>query len=506
MEASVKFRVVTHHKMTAGETVIIGVFEKPSSLTGAAASLDTTSGGMIRRLIEQGDFTGKLNQTLPIFGNPLNPDCRILLVGLGREEEFTPDRLRSACGSAARAARERNARGITIPYDFVDHPSCPVPQRVRAYVEGVRLGLYRFLQFKTKDGNNDHQDPIICTITIESPRDLVRVRAEVKKAEAIADAVCMARDLVNMPGNVATPSFLAAQARSIARRSGLRCRVLDRRALRRIGMNAFLSVALGSDEPPCFIILEYRPRSKKQRPPIVLIGKAVTFDSGGISLKPAQDMNEMKTDMAGGAAVLAVLQACSALAIPLPVVGLIPAGENLPSGHALKPGDIVSTMSGTTVEIITTDAEGRLMLADALTYAQRYKPAAVIDIATLTGACVIALGNEAAGLMGTDADLVRRIQVSADRTGERVWELPLWREYAELLKSDVADIKNASGRQAGAITGGSFLKRFAGTTPWAHLDIAGTAWTKKALPCAQKGATGTGVRLLVDVLEHWDER
>ncbi|MCX8043283.1 MAG: leucyl aminopeptidase [Desulfobacterota bacterium] len=500
-----KFNVATDYKTVSGEIILVGLFEKTRSLCGAAAVWDSALNGMIHRLISRGEVTGILNQTVPVVTDR-HPGLRVLLVGLGKQEDVTLDRLRGACAAGARAVRERNGDRIGLPVDFIEHPAFPLPEKIRAYVEGVRLGLYRFRQFKTCHHDNSGHDPDVCTIYVGDLRHRLAVHTEVAKASSIADAVCLARDLVNMPANAATPSYLAAQARTLAKRWGLRCTVITPRGARQLGMNAFLSVARGSDEPPRFIVLEYRPRTMCRHRPIVLIGKAVTFDSGGISLKPSQDMDEMKTDMAGGAAVLATVQASAALKLPLHIVGIIPAAENLPSGHALKPGDVVTTMAGITVEIITTDAEGRLMLADALTYAQRYKPAALIDIATLTGGCIVALGNHATGLMGTDRALLHKIQQSADATGERVWELPLWQEYGELLKSDVADIKNAAGRPAGAITAGCFLKQFAGTTPWAHLDIAGTAWTKKALPYIPKGATGIGVRLLTHVLEHWDNK
>jgi leucyl aminopeptidase len=271
----------------------------------------------------------------------------------------------------------------------------------------------------------------------------------------------------------------------------------------KLGMGSFLSVARGTDEPARFIILEHKPRVKKSIPTVVLVGKAITFDSGGISMKPASNMEEMKTDMAGGAAVLGTLQAIAEQKPPVHVVGLVPATENLPSGHALKPGDIVKPMSGKTIEIISTDAEGRLILADALTYALRYKPSAIVDMATLTGACIIALGNEVSGIMGNNDNLIEKIRSAAEVTGEKVWQLPLWEEYGELIKSDIADIKNAGGRPAGTITGGYFLKEFVGETPWVHIDIAGTAWTKKDRPYIPKGATGVGVRLLVEVIENW---
>lgn len=487
------------------EIIVAGIFEKSRSLTGAAEEINACTAGMIRELVRRGDFTGRLYQVMPLYPRQALRAKRVLLVGLGKEKEFTLERLRGACATAARYVRDMGLKSFTLPLAFVQHPSCPLQQKLRACVEGVKLGLYRFREFKTKGNDNGKREPAACTVLVNSALELRPAQQAVKKAVLLADAACMARDLVNHPGNSATPGFLADRAKALAKKSGLACTVLDRSGAQKLGMGAFLAVARGSDEPPRFIVLEYKPRVKKTSPPIVLIGKAITFDSGGISLKPAQDMDEMKTDMAGGAAVLGALQACAGLQLPVHVVGLIPATENLPSGHALKPGDIITSMSGTTIEIISTDAEGRLILADALAYARRYKPAAIIDCATLTGACIIALGNEASGVMGTDEKLVRKIRDAGEATGERAWPLPLWQEYGELVKSDVADIKNAGGRPAGAITAGYFLKEFAGKTPWAHIDIAGTAWTKKAKPYIPKGATGVGVRLLVEVLEKWNK-
>jgi len=502
----VRIQVCREHISSRHDDIIVaGIFEKSRSLTGAAGEINACTGGMIQKLVRRGDFTGRLYQVMPLYpGRELRAQ-RVLLVGLGKEKDFTLERLRGACAGAARYVRAMGLKSFTLPVAFAVHAACPLQQKLRAYIEGVRLGLYRFRQFKTKENDDGKRELDACTVLAGGTQEARLAQQSVKKAGLLADAVCMARDLVNHPGNSATPSFLADRAKALAKKTGIDCTVLDRNTARNLGMGAFLAVARGSDEPPRFIILEYKPRAKKTPPPIVLIGKAITFDSGGISLKPAQDMDEMKTDMAGGAAVLGALQACAGLQLPLHVVGLIPATENLPSGRALKPGDIITSLSGKTIEIISTDAEGRLILADALAYARRYKPAAIIDCATLTGACIIALGNEASGVMGTDEKLVRKIRDAGEATAERTWPLPLWQEYGELVKSDVADIKNTGGRPAGAITAGYFLKEFAGKTPWAHIDIAGTAWTKKAKPYIPKGATGVGVRLLVEVLEQWEK-
>ncbi len=486
------------------EAVIAGVFEGAKKLAGAAAALDRATGGLIAGMLKSGDFTGKLHKTAALYPEKELPLKRIVLVGLGKEKDFTRDKLRGAAAAGARAVRDLGAASMLLPLDFAS-TGLSAQHNARTLVEGVVLGLYQFKEFKTKSNGNGDKPIAACTLLADSAAELAGAKKGAAQAEAVALAVCSARDLVSRPSNTATPGHLAQAAKSIAAQHGIACTVLDRRQAEKIGMGAFLSVARGSDEPARFIILDYKPRTKKTAPAIVLIGKAITFDSGGISIKPAQGLEEMKTDMAGGAAVLGALQAAAALKLPVHVVGIVPATENMPSGHALKPGDIIRAMSGKTIEIITTDAEGRLILADALTYARRYKPAAMIDLATLTGACVIALGHAASGLMGTSEKLIKKIQAAAESTGEKVWHLPLYEDYGEQLKSDVADMKNAGGRPAGAITAGYFLKEFAGDIPWAHIDIAGTAWAAKPLPYTPKGATGVGVRLLVELLEQWGD-
>jgi leucyl aminopeptidase len=485
------------------EIIAAGIFEKARALRGAARDIDGLAAGIISEVVRKGDFTGTLHQTMVLYAGKGLQCRRILLVGLGKEKEFTLDRLRGASAAAARAVRDMRLRRFTMPLSFADAGGSDSERMIGAMVEGILLGLYKFREFQTTGKDGHPREVETCRITLDDTAGLRAARVAAKHAETVAVATILARNLVSRPGNCATPAFLAQTARAIAKKHGLVCRVLDQGQAGRLGMGAFLSVAQGSDAPARFIILEHRPKLRTKVPTIVLVGKAITFDSGGISLKPAKDMDEMKTDMAGGAAVLGALQACAQLRLPIHVVGLVPATENLPSGHALKPGDIIKAMSGKTIEIISTDAEGRLILADALTYAQRYKPAAIIDLATLTGACIIALGNDVAGVMGNNDDLVKRIKDAAVATNEKVWQLPLWDEYRELLKSDIADMKNVGGRSAGTITAGYFLKEFVGKTPWAHLDIAGTAWTKQSKPYMPKGATGFGVRLMVSMLERW---
>jgi leucyl aminopeptidase len=358
-------------------------------------------------------------------------------------------------------------------------------------VEGGLLGLYSFTRYKQERDDKTVKE---LTILASPSREL---EAGLSWTSTVASAVSFCRDLVNTPANDMTPTHLAAVAFALKKRN-LSVEVLEEKDVRRLGMGAYLSVAKGSDEPLKFIVLDYRGAKK---PPVVLIGKAVTFDSGGISLKPSDGMEKMKYDMAGGAAVLGVIKAAAEAGLPLRVVGIVPATENLPGGSASRPGDVVKTIGGKTVEIISTDAEGRMALADAIGYARRFHPAAVIDIATLTGACSIALGNEAVAMMGNDKALMDRLRDSGTNTHERVWEMPLFDEYEDYLKSDIADLKNTGGRSGSLVSSGYFLKEFAEDMSWAHLDIAGTAWVEKDKPHMPKGASGVGVRLLLDVLK-----
>ncbi len=482
------------------DAVVAGVFEGWKKLSGAAAEIDRAAGGIISAAGT--DITGKLNQTCMLYPSQGLASKRVLVIGLGKEKDLTLDRVRAVAARAVKSAREAGLMSAALPLQLIPGAAFDPARRAAALCEGALLGLYTFRQYKTASDSGDDAD--FKQITICSGREHSALAAgAVKDAETVCTGVCLARDLVNHPGNTATPGYLAHTARTIAKQCGLSCSVLDESRMKKLGMGGLLAVAQGSHEPARFIVLEYAPPRAAHSAPVVLVGKAITFDSGGISIKPALNMEEMKTDMSGGAAVLGAMQACSRLKLPVRVVGLIPATENLPGGSALKPGDIVTSMAGKTIEIITTDAEGRLILADALHYAKRYKPQAVIDLATLTGACIIALGNDVSAVMGTSEELIGRLRSAAERTGEKIWPLPLFAEYDEQIKSDIADIKNVGGKGAGSITAGCFLKKFTGATPWAHLDIAGTAWAQQPKPYAPKGATGVGVRLLVELLRGW---
>jgi len=485
------------------EVIVLGIFDGKKSFSKQVLEIDSSMGGLIRKVISSGDFKGKYNQKKLLYTVKGINSKRILLAGLGKEKEFTIDKLRGVIAGCAQSIRSTGIKSFAVPVSFAGMMKKDTKDRVCAVVEGAVLGLYKFDQYKSKNKANNNNEIKQITLIADTEKELKEAKQDVNKAETVCEAVCLARDLVSSPGNAATPTYLANRAKAISKKSRLLCRIIDEKGAKKLKMGAFLSVAQGSDQPARFIILEHKPRRIKAPKTVVIVGKAITFDSGGISLKPPGNMQEMKTDMSGGAAAIAVMQACSKLDIPVHVVGLIPATENMPSGKALKPGDVVQAMSGKTIEIISTDAEGRLILADALTYAKRFKPDAVIDMATLTGACIIALGNDVSAIMGNNNEIIDRINVSSVKTGEKVWQLPLWEEYGELIKSDIADLKNVGGRAAGTITAGYFLKEFAGDLPWVHIDIAGTAWSNKDKPYSPKGASGVCVRLLVNMLENW---
>ena len=479
------------------EALVLTHFEDSTSPEGPAGLLDQSCGGQIRDLLAGGDFQGKLFQTSVLYMRGSIPGKRIVIVGLGKRADFDLEKLRGAYAKAGQQIRALNLKEFAFSID-TEILNKPLSQLTETILEGMILGLYRFMPYKTIDREKimDIQD---IHIVEEDGGRLKLIQESAKIAETIAKAVMFARDLVSRPGNEMTPSDLALGAREVARRRGVALKILDTPQMEKLGMNALLGVARGSSEPAKFIILEYYGR-RKSDPPIALVGKGLTFDSGGISIKPSEKMNEMKADMAGGAAVMGTIMAAADLRLPVNVVGMIPATENLPGGGAYKPGDILKSLSGQTIEVITTDAEGRLILADALTYALRYKPAAIIDVATLTGACIVALGDHVIGMLGTDDSLKDKIRKAADMTGERVWELPLWEDYHELIKSEVADFKNSGGRSGGAITAAVFLSKFVENVPWVHLDIAGPAWLAKDKPYIPRGASGVGVRLMVQML------
>ena len=482
---------------TKTQAVILALCEGEKTFSELVSHIDQKTGGQLSDLLKSGDFEAKPSQVSVIYTRSL-PAKRIALVGLGKKSELNLEKIRNAFARVMQHLRGLNIKDAATTIDWNLLPD-QKEKMIAAIAEGAGLGLYQYTPYKTV-GRDELKEMRQLEI-VADPKNYSMILDEVKRANSITDAVYFARNLISAPANEMTPTIMAAHAGKIAKRKNVSCRVLDRGKLKALGMNALLGVAAGSHQPPKLIILEYAG-GKKGDAPIALVGKGLTFDSGGISIKPAEKMDEMKTDMSGGAAVMAVVMAAADLKLPINIVGLIPATENMPGGSALKPGDILKSYSGKTIEVLNTDAEGRLILADALSYASKYKPAAIIDIATLTGACIVALGDDVIGMLGMDEQLKKEINQAAQTTGELVWELPLWESYSELIKSDIADYKNSSGRAAGTITAAAFLSKFVGDTPWVHLDIAGPAWTTKDKAYIPKGASGVTVRLLLEYLQN----
>ncbi len=482
------------------EALIVNLFEgaRPG---GATAAVDQALGGAIAQAIDLGDFSGRANQTLLLYGQGRVAANRVLVVGLGAQADFGLEAARQAAATAATTLGQLGVAKASTVLHGAGTGGLDVAAAAQAVAEASFLACYRFDTYR-----RDKATPPLKKLRVVE-FDASRIspaRRGVRTGLAIAQGTALARDLGAHPGNTATPSYLARSARQLAKAHGLHCTVFDEAGLKRLKMGALLGVSQGSAEGARFIVLEHNKKAGGR--PLVFVGKGVTFDTGGISLKPGQGMEDMKHDMSGAAAVLGAMQTIGALGLKRHVVGLIPAVENMPGSRAVKPGDILTAMSGTTIEIINTDAEGRLILADALCYAKRYKPAAVVDLATLTGACVIALGHHASGLMGNDETLIERLLQAGQTTHERLWQLPLWREYADEMKSDVADLKNTGGRPGGTLTAAGFLSHFAGDMPWAHLDIAGTAWASKDRPYIPRGSVGVGVRLLTQLARDWPAR
>ena len=487
----------------SAEVLVLTHFEGEKSLQGASAAVDRGLRGALHDLIKDGEFEGKSNQTVLLHTHGKVPAKRILLVGMGKKSEVRLETLRQAMGAAAKRVRQAGARSCHTVLRADGLSGCSTVEITQAMVEGAVLAGYEFTAYRTEKTNN-RKGPGQLTIVERDRNQLPLIKQGIERGLASAEATWFVRDLCNHPSNVMTPSRLVKEAKAISKERSVKLKVLERRDMEKLGMGALLGVARGSHEPPKFIILDYQGGAARgagrSAAPIVLVGKTITFDTGGISLKPAENMEQMKADMTGGAEVLAIIRAVSRLRLPLHIVGLLPATENMPGGQAIKPGDILKTLSGKTVEVQNTDAEGRLILADGLAYARRYEPRAIIDVATLTGACMVALGRHAIGMLGSDDTLKRRLRQAGERSGERVWEMPLWQEYFEQLKSDVADMRNIGGRGAGMITAGLFLGKFAGETPWVHLDIASTDWSDTERPYVGKGPTGIGTRLILQYL------
>ena len=473
--------------------IVVGVFE-PRKLTGPAELIDTASKGYLSDIVRRGDMEGKAGRTLLLHNVPGLLGDRVLLVGLGREKDFREREYRDAIRASVKTLDDTGAFDGSVYLTEVPVKKRDVAWRVRQAAITALDTVYRFDAMKSK--KDEVRRPVRkLTLMVERRNELGSAERAAREGEAIGQGMALARDLGNLPGNVCTPSYLARRAQEMAKEAGLTCEVLDRAACEALKMGSFLSVANGSREAPKFIILEHKGGRTGDKP-IVLIGKGITFDTGGISLKPGEGMDEMKFDMCGAASVIGAMQAAATLKLPLNIVALVPTTENMPGGAATKPGDIVTSMSGQTIEILNTDAEGRLILCDALTYAERYDPVCVVDVATLTGACVIALGHVATGLYSNNDTLARELAGAGDEAHDRAWHMPLWDDYQEQLKSNFADMANIGGRPAGSVTAACFLSRYAKKFDWAHLDIAGTAWKSGAA----KGATGRPVPLLTHFL------
>ena len=482
------------------EPLVLFHFEQDERLLEVTAAANGATGHIIERLITAGDFRGEHLEHVLLFPQGTRAPERVLLMGLGKRENFTSHNLREATAQALKTLREKRQLRAVLPIPPDGKFPLSLEDTAQACVLGGMLGLYQFTELRTRERDKIKEFE---SLTILSAKKTKALANSVNQAKIIAEGVYLARDLVTLPANMATPAILAERAREVAVQAGMGFHIIDVAEAAKLGMGAFLAVAQGSDEPGMMVVMDYQP-STKSNSPVILIGKGITFDSGGISIKPAKDMDKMKHDMAGAAAVIGTMQTVAGLRLPHRVVALIPLTENLPSGKAYKPGDVIHSLSGLNIEVVNTDAEGRMVLADALTYAARYEPQAIIDLATLTGACIVALGDDVAGLMGNDDELLTRLKDAGENSGERVWQLPLWDSYFDLLKSDVADFKNVDGRKAGAIIGGIFLKQFVPEgVPWVHLDIAGCVWEGKGRPLVPKGATGTGVHLLIRLLQEW---
>jgi leucyl aminopeptidase len=476
-----------------GACTVIGVFDG-GALSAAAKKLDQASKGYLGEIIRGGDMNGTLGSSLLLHKVPNVAADRVLLVGLGKEPDLNERAYRTALLAAVRTLRDTGSGGGVLNLFDLAVGTRNITWQVEQAILLAYETVYRFDQLKSKAVPPKHPLKHL-VLNIPETSDVTDANEGLKQGQAIAHGMNLAKDLGNTPSNICTPDYLAEEARTLAKRFRFKSEILDQAACEKLGMGSFLSVGKGSDKPPRFIILKHEG-GKRGDAPLVLVGKAITFDAGGISLKPAAEMDEMTYDMSGGGSVLGAFRAIGELGLKLNVIGLVPSCENMPDAKANKPGDIVTSMSGQTIEILNTDAEGRLILCDALTYAERFKPGAVVDIATLTGACVIALGSHPSGLFTSHDELAHELERAGDESWDRVWRLPLWEDYQEQLKCNLADIANIGGRPAGSITAACFLSRFTGKYNWAHLDVAGTAYKGGR---ENKGSTGRPVPLLV----HW---
>jgi len=479
------------------DAIVVNLLEGVEQPGGATAAVDKALDGAISSLISRGEIKGKFGEVNIVhnFGKPRQVRAGIVAIaGLGKRQDFNVDKIRGVAGEFCRALRKLNCHKIATILHSAGIGGIELEASVEAIAEGALLGLYNFTKYKKPE----YEDIEEMLIVVREKEKVPILEQAVGKGKLLAEATNLARDMVNEPANYMTPSQMAEAAKEIASKYDLEFKVFDREDMEAMGMGALLGVAKGSNQPPKLITLSYKGDERSEKA-IGFLGKGITFDSGGISIKPSEGMGEMKEDMAGAAAVMTALGAIAQLKPKVNITAIIPATENLPSGTALKPGDVLKALNGKTIEVISTDAEGRLILADALSYAQRLGLSPLIDLATLTGSCRVALGTLYSGLFGNNQDLVNKVLRAAERTGERMWQMPMPEEYKEQNKSEIANVKNTGNRYGGAITAAFFLNEFVDDTPWVHLDIAGTASSNKESGYIVKGATGVGVRTLVEL-------
>jgi leucyl aminopeptidase len=477
-----------------GDALAVGLFE--GSTTEGLDLLNQKSGGLLQEILEEEKFTGKKDAKVTVRMPKNQSIKRVYVIGLGKEEDYTLDKIRMAAASAARLAKSNKSGslGLSLP-PLAGEPG----ESITAQVEGTSLAMHTFEQFKSKKKQeSEEEEPKVQLQQVSILANLKEATAAIAKGESLARGTILARELVSAPSNFVTPSKMAHEAQNIAESLGLGVNILDRAQCQALGMGAFLGVAQGSDEPPMFIHLFYKPEGTPRRR-LAFVGKGVTFDTGGISIKPSSGMEMMKTDMAGAAACIGAMRVIGELKPDVEVHCVVPATDNMPSGKAIKPSDILVASNGKTIEVDNTDAEGRLILADALVYAEKLGVDAIVDLATLTGAALVALGSSIAALYSKDEKLASQIQESAQKAGEKFWRMPLEDEYFEPMKSLVADMRNIGGKYGGSITGALFLQQFVEKTPWAHLDVAGPVWSDKEKGYLNRGGTGFGVRTLVNL-------
>ena len=478
------------------EGLAVAVFKDERANGGLLQSLDQAVGGLISEVTKSEEFVGKEGETayFHVSGKDLK-SRRLLLIGCGDRASYKSTQITQMGGTAARFLRSKNLKTIAV----VPRADGEAKAAAQMVVVGAIMGMFEPDKYRTKDKEQRQLKSV--TVVVDGA-DKKAVQRGAERGRIIGESINFTRDLANEPGAYMTPTIMADRAKQVAKEFGLSFDVLDQKQMEKLGMGSLLGVARGSDEPPKLIVMKYKPSKSTSKDLLALVGKGITFDSGGISLKPGENMELMKYDMTGAATVIGTMQAIAQLKPSVSVLGVAPCSENLPSGKAIKPGDVLRAMTGKTIEVINTDAEGRLVLADAIAYAKKLGATKIIDMATLTGAVSIALGDVNTAILGTDQELIDEVIASGVEVGEKFWQLPLDAEYTKQIKSDIADIKNVGGKKAGTITAAAFLKEFAEETPWAHLDIAGTAWGDPATPYRSKGPTGVAVRTLVEFIER----